>query len=209
MWNTSYDFKSNFFSQICDLGSAQSLEHTARQTTAVGTYAWMAPEVYGVDNSVFIVNVLYSCICLNVILRDFAFVIASDVAKREGLQILRCVLIWCTAFWDSNTATTIPRCASRLGTWYDDGGQGRWLSTSHFRVYPYTFLVLAVLLVIVNACIDCWLEIVFNGKTIYKVFHSYFHNWSNCTIKTFMARIWWYSITLHSARVFLRHVIHM
>jgi len=35
-----------FFSQICDLGSARSLEHTARQTTAVGTYAWMAPEVY-------------------------------------------------------------------------------------------------------------------------------------------------------------------
>ena len=31
--------------QICDLGSARHLEYTQRQTTAVGTYAWMAPEV--------------------------------------------------------------------------------------------------------------------------------------------------------------------
>ena len=31
--------------QICDLGSARSLDHTTRHTTAVGTYAWMAPEV--------------------------------------------------------------------------------------------------------------------------------------------------------------------
>ena len=32
--------------QICDLGSARILEHTTHQTTAVGTYAWMSPEVY-------------------------------------------------------------------------------------------------------------------------------------------------------------------
>ena len=32
-------------SVICDLGSARTLEHTARQTTAIGTDAWMAPEV--------------------------------------------------------------------------------------------------------------------------------------------------------------------
>ena len=31
--------------QICDLGSARSLEYTQLQTTAVGTCAWMAPEV--------------------------------------------------------------------------------------------------------------------------------------------------------------------
>ena len=31
--------------QICDLGSARHLEYTQKQTTAVGTYAWMAPEV--------------------------------------------------------------------------------------------------------------------------------------------------------------------
>ena len=31
--------------QICDLGSARYLEYTQTQTTAVGTYAWMAPEV--------------------------------------------------------------------------------------------------------------------------------------------------------------------
>ena len=31
--------------QICDMGSARSMEHTAKMTTAVGTYAWMAPEV--------------------------------------------------------------------------------------------------------------------------------------------------------------------
>ena len=34
-----------FLSQICDLGSARSLQHTTLQTTAVGTYAWMSPEV--------------------------------------------------------------------------------------------------------------------------------------------------------------------
>jgi len=38
---------SAFLPQICDLGSARSLEHTTRQTTAIGTYAWMAPEVGG------------------------------------------------------------------------------------------------------------------------------------------------------------------
>ena len=31
--------------QICDLGSARRLEYTQLQTTAVGTCAWMAPEV--------------------------------------------------------------------------------------------------------------------------------------------------------------------
>ena len=31
--------------QICDLGSARHLEYTQTQTTAVGTCAWMAPEV--------------------------------------------------------------------------------------------------------------------------------------------------------------------
>ena len=31
--------------QICDLGSARPLEHTTCQTTVVGTYPWMAPEV--------------------------------------------------------------------------------------------------------------------------------------------------------------------
>jgi len=34
-----------FLSQICDLGSAWTLQRTACQTTAVGAYAWMAPEV--------------------------------------------------------------------------------------------------------------------------------------------------------------------
>ena len=36
--------------QICDLGSARILEHTQLQTTAVGTYAWMAPEVGGMTS---------------------------------------------------------------------------------------------------------------------------------------------------------------
>ena len=45
---------SNFLSQICDLGSARSLEHTACQTTAVGTYAWMAPEVGGSGKITFL-----------------------------------------------------------------------------------------------------------------------------------------------------------
>ena len=31
--------------QICDLGSARRLDQTVKQTTAIGTYAWMAPEV--------------------------------------------------------------------------------------------------------------------------------------------------------------------
>jgi len=31
--------------QICDLGSARNLQHATKQTTVVGTYAWMAPEV--------------------------------------------------------------------------------------------------------------------------------------------------------------------
>jgi len=31
--------------QICDLGSAKTQDHTTKQTTAVGTFAWMAPEV--------------------------------------------------------------------------------------------------------------------------------------------------------------------
>ena len=34
-----------FVFQICDLGSARNLEHTVQQTTIIGTYAWMAPEV--------------------------------------------------------------------------------------------------------------------------------------------------------------------
>ena len=155
---------------------------------------------------------IHYCICLNVIFRDFVFVIASDVAKREGLQILRCVLIWCTAFWDSNTATTIPWCASRLGTWYDNGGQGRWLSTSHFRELPLHLSgarCTSNYYKCINACIDSWLEIVFNGKTIYKAFHSFFHNWSNCTMKTLWLESDDNSITLHSARVFLTHVIHI
>ena len=36
--------------QICDLGSARILDHTQFQTTAVGTYAWMAPEVGGMTS---------------------------------------------------------------------------------------------------------------------------------------------------------------
>jgi len=31
--------------QICDLGSARTLQHTTKQTTVVGTYAYIAPEV--------------------------------------------------------------------------------------------------------------------------------------------------------------------
>jgi len=31
--------------QICDLGCARILDHTAIQTTSMGTFAWMAPEV--------------------------------------------------------------------------------------------------------------------------------------------------------------------
>ena len=37
--------------QICDLGSARILDHTQLQTTAVGTYAWMAPEVGGMTST--------------------------------------------------------------------------------------------------------------------------------------------------------------
>ena len=36
---------TKFVFQICDLGSARRLEDTVKQTTIVGTYAWMAPEV--------------------------------------------------------------------------------------------------------------------------------------------------------------------
>ena len=31
--------------QICDLGSARTHDHTTKQTTIVGTFAWMSPEV--------------------------------------------------------------------------------------------------------------------------------------------------------------------
>jgi len=37
--------------QICDLGSARRLNQTVKQTTAIGTYAWMAPEV-GASNHI-------------------------------------------------------------------------------------------------------------------------------------------------------------
>ena len=56
-YHTTYSLwknMSNFLSQICDLGSARSLEHTACQTTAVGTYAWMAPEVGGSGKITFL-----------------------------------------------------------------------------------------------------------------------------------------------------------
>jgi len=37
--------------QICDLGSARRLNQTVKQTTVIGTYAWMAPEV-GANNHI-------------------------------------------------------------------------------------------------------------------------------------------------------------
>ena len=37
----------NSLSQICDLGSARSLQQTTQNVTAVGTSAWIAPEVGG------------------------------------------------------------------------------------------------------------------------------------------------------------------
>jgi len=36
---------STLKAKICDLGSARSLEHTTKHMTAVGTIAWMAPEI--------------------------------------------------------------------------------------------------------------------------------------------------------------------
>ena len=32
--------------QIVDLGYARTMSRTAKQTTVIGTFAWMAPEVY-------------------------------------------------------------------------------------------------------------------------------------------------------------------
>ena len=87
MWNTSYDFKSNFFSKICDLGSARSLEHTARQTTAVGTYAWMAPEVYGsrqlcVHSEWLIITI----VCVWMLFSEILFLLLPQMLRREKVS---------------------------------------------------------------------------------------------------------------------------
>ena len=48
------------FLQICDLGSARTFEHTAHQTTIVGTYAWMAPEVGWMQSATCVAP----CLCM-------------------------------------------------------------------------------------------------------------------------------------------------
>ena len=58
MYNTLAEHTISFVLQICDLGSARRLDQTVRQTTAVGTYAWMAPEVRGCKHRQIVTDII-------------------------------------------------------------------------------------------------------------------------------------------------------
>ena len=123
---------STFLFQICDLGSARSLEHTTRQSTAVGTYAWMAPEVGGCKHCYKSIHSEWLFVLMrtvHVFRRCFSFFL--DGARGESLKILRCLLIRSITIWDSNTTTTVPWCECLLGPCYDCRRQGEQFRKCH------------------------------------------------------------------------------